>query len=44
MRLPNKYRELILSDLDPGEMYRQLVSEVRTNKIALDYDLRPDHS
>ncbi|MEO7195341.1 MAG: nicotianamine synthase family protein [Pseudonocardiaceae bacterium] len=39
MRLPDRYRELILSDLDPGEMYLQLVREVQADRIALDYGL-----
>lgn len=37
MRLPEKYRTIILSGSEPGEMYRRCLEEIAKDGIAADY-------
>lgn len=39
MSLPSKYRDLLLSDLEPGEMYRRCLGEIAADELSTDYSL-----
>ncbi|MPY94015.1 MAG: hypothetical protein GEV08_13405 [Acidimicrobiia bacterium] len=39
MSLPSKYRELLLSDLEPGEMYRRCLAAISHDELSADYAL-----
>ena len=39
MSLPSKYRQLLLSDTEPGELYRRCLGEMATDGLTADYAL-----
>lgn len=39
MKLPPHYRDLLFSDLDPGDVYRRCVDQLRHDGLACDYEL-----
>jgi hypothetical protein len=39
MSLPQRYRELLLSDMEPGEMYRRCLAEIAADNLSMDYAL-----
>ena len=39
MSLPDKYRELLLSDTEPGELYRRCLTELAADDLTADYAL-----
>ena len=39
MSLPPKYRELLLSDTEPGELYRRCLAELAADGLSADYAL-----
>lgn len=39
MSLPPKYRELLLSDTEPGELYRRCLTELAADGLSADYAL-----
>lgn len=39
MSLPGKYREMLLSDTEPGELYRRCLAEMAADGLTADYAL-----